>query len=87
MANPEAGADPPKRLPMPVYGTNTLRPRSRITRLSGLDDLWRGHLQLGTKHPVPETACHAEAILVISKVMLEVVLLQLLVVWGKPCSR
>lgn len=44
-----------------------------------LDDLGRAHLQLGTKNPVPEAAGNAKAVLVVSKVVLKMVLLQLLV--------
>lgn len=44
-----------------------------------LDDLRWTHLQLSTKHPVPKAASNAEAVLVISKVVLEMVLLELLV--------
>jgi|SRR5690242_5511167 len=44
-----------------------------------LDDLRRAHLQLSTKHPIPEAAGNAEAVLIISKMVLEMVLLELLV--------
>jgi hypothetical protein len=52
--------------------------------LRGLDDLWWGHVKLGAKDAVPESACNTKAILVVSKVMSEVILLQLLIVCGKP---
>lgn len=42
-----------------------------------LHDLWRRHLQLGSKHPIPEATRDAEPILVIGKVVLEMVLLEL----------
>jgi hypothetical protein len=48
-----------------------------------LDDLGWAHVQLSAEHPVPESACDAETILVVSKVVLEVILLELLVVWGQ----
>lgn len=44
----------------------------------------RPHLNLGAKHPIPEPARDSKAILVVSKVVLEVVLLELLVVRRKP---
>jgi hypothetical protein len=49
-----------------------------------LDDLCRVHLKLSTKNTVPEAARDTEAVLVVRKVVREVVLLQLLVVLGKP---
>lgn len=45
--------------------------------LVGLEYLRRRHLELRAEHPVPKPAADAEAILVIRKVMLEMVLLQL----------
>ena len=45
-----------------------------------LDDLrWRD-LQLSAKYTIPESACDAEAVLVVGKVVLEMVFLELLVV-------
>lgn len=52
-------------------------------RLQRLDDLRGTHLQLSTENPVPEAAGDTEAILVVSKVVLEMVLLELLVPRGK----
>ena len=52
--------------------------------LGGLNDLGCAHIKFRPKHPVPKAACDTEAILVVGKVVLEVVLLQLLVVLGKP---
>lgn len=48
-----------------------------------LDDLRRTHLELSAKDAVPEAAGNSEAILVVGEVMLQVVLLELLVVWRK----
>lgn len=53
------------------YGTDTLL---------GLRALWRWGLQLCAKHTVPEATCDTEAVLKISVVMLQVILLELLVV-------
>jgi hypothetical protein len=49
-----------------------------------LEDLGLAHLQLCAKHPVPEAARDAKAVLVVRKVVLEMVLLKLLVVWRQP---
>jgi hypothetical protein len=52
-----------------------------MSNLGRLDHLGRAHLQLRTKDPIPKAACDAKALLVIRKVVLEVVFLELLVVW------
>jgi len=51
-------------------------------KLTRLDDFGWCHVELGTKHPVPEAACHAKPVLIVGKVVLEMILLQLLVVGG-----
>jgi len=50
----------------------------------GLEHIWRTHLDLGAKDPVPEPTRDSESILIVCKVVLEMVLLELLVVCGEP---
>jgi len=54
--------------------------------LGRLHDLGLSHIELGAKHPVPEAAGDAEAVLVVGEVVLEVVLLEGLVESWEPGS-
>lgn len=54
--------------------------------LVGLDDLGRAHVEFCAKDPIPEAACYTEAVLVVSEMVLEMVLLELLVVRREPCA-
>ena len=56
---------------------------ARWCSLVGLEHLWRRHLKLRAKHPVPEPAADTKTILVIREVVLEVVLLQLAPICGQ----
>jgi hypothetical protein len=63
-----------------VQSLHSREPAWCATSSRSLDDLRWTHLQLCAKHPVPEAACNTKPILVVSKVVLEMVLLELLVV-------
>lgn len=56
-------------------------------QLRALQDLGSRHLQFGPKYSVPESACDAEAILEVRKVMLQMVLLEFSPVRGEAANR
>jgi hypothetical protein len=64
-----------------IYELTTASPRSPTSGC--LHDLGWTHIELRAENSVPEAASNAEAILVVSEVMLEMVLLELLVVGRK----
>jgi hypothetical protein len=51
--------------------------------LGALDDLGWTHLKFSAKDTIPKAARNTKSVLVVGKVVLEVVLLELLVVWGQ----
>ena len=60
------------------HAQNTINHAYMSFRLRSLCDLW--HLQLSAKYAVPETAGDAEAVVIVGKVVLQVVLLEVAVV-------
>lgn len=61
---------------------NRHAPRHRSSRLEHL-----GRRQFGLEDPVPEAAGHAEAVLVVGKVVLQMILLELAPVRGKTAEE
>jgi hypothetical protein len=54
--------------------------------LGTLDDLGWTHLKFSAKDAIPKAARNTESVLVVGEVMLEVVLLELLVVWRQSVA-
>lgn len=76
-----------RRLPTLFYASDCWYIRAEkwlaaLHALGGLNDLGRRRLQLRTEHTVPETASNTKTVLIVGEMVLQVVLLELLVIWG-----